>query len=99
MMDSASRYTLLECLRNLAELKNQVAPIELVCEWFEDIYAPESKKFSSQFSREELLVLQGFHESFNSVVNNIPLDEDWREKSEWKFVQNAANDALELLPQ
>ena len=98
MMDSESRYTLLECLRNLAELKNQVAPIELVCEWFEDIYAPESKKFSSQFSREELLVLRNFHESFDSVVNDIPLDKDWREKNEWKFVQNAAIDALGLIP-
>ena len=77
-MGNELRNSTIQHLRNIAELNELVGPTELVCGWFDDLYLPESKKFVSQFSRDELSAIQKFHKAFESVASDLPMGSDWR---------------------
>jgi hypothetical protein len=45
---------------------------ELVCSWFDDLYAPDDEIFLAAFSSKELEVMAQFDRAFEKLLANIP---------------------------
>ena len=48
--------------------------IELVNQWFDDFYIPEEAWFRELFTPEEISILAGFNDFFDSRVDGLPDD-------------------------
>ncbi len=90
MIDLAYHKSIQEHLRSLAELDEQVGPIELICGWFDDLYLPSERacpegypieiwekgqsEWQACFTGVELQALADFHRVFEHHVDGLPLD-------------------------
>jgi hypothetical protein len=89
------RESIREYLTLVADPKLQAkeGPTEIICLWFDDLYAPADdqkkynpgvfekglKDFESYFSQNELETMRTFHNYFNSVVDKIDTDKSFEE--------------------
>jgi hypothetical protein len=75
------------------KLQDKEGPTEIICLWFDDLYAPADnpkiynpgvfekglKDFESCFSQKELEAMRTFHNYFNSVVGKIDTNKSFEE--------------------
>lgn len=82
-------------------------PSELICQWFDDYYHPESEEYRLAFTDEELDTMAEFSKFYDSRVEKLPqtLNEmhqcdTWRqivEKAQW-VLDKLQWDGIDALP-
>ncbi len=71
---------------------------ELICQWFDDFFHPESNSFKESFSDDEWKILMEFHHYYDGLVEKLPDNyEALREDFNWKQIVGKAAWALEML--
>ena len=72
-------------------------PAELFCQWFDDLYHPDTDLFKETFSEEERDHLARFHQYFEERADKISEVADVTELqkfSEWQEISNYASEIL-----
>jgi len=77
-------------------------PEELICMWFNDLYHPEDRLFSSCFTPEELTALDEFHRFYKERVDRLPDSRSnrirtWLASPVWREVMERAQQTLERI--
>lgn len=106
------RHSVIELLRDIAALNAGAGPVELVCGWFDDLYAPaEASQHTASvtwkqhlgeweecFSQAELRALCSFNQVFESVEGRLSTDPvSFASDPNWAKVSEAAKEALRVL--
>jgi uncharacterized protein YbaR (Trm112 family) len=67
---------------------------ELICQWADDYYYPETKHFKLAFDENERTVLADFDKVLNNIVDNIPAPlpslNDFINTNDWLVISQAA---------
>jgi hypothetical protein len=73
-------------------------PTELLSQWFDDLYVPESESFRSCFSSQEMEALSIFNNYFDVAEKRLPQPRDgirtWLEDETWQGIMREAARAL-----
>jgi hypothetical protein len=101
------RESLINLLHTIASVDKQLSykkrvPIEnafdeLRCDWFDNLYHPNTSSFETAFNSEERRELDRFNFFFEKCVESIPDSLkfiDLQASSEWKQIQSLANDTI-----
>jgi hypothetical protein len=76
-------------------------PSELLCQWFDDTYLPESPVFRQGFSSRELEALAHFNNYFSDHEKLLPDPHcgirNWLEDNIWKGIMSEARHTLAAL--
>jgi len=76
-------------------------PSELVCQWFDDIYHPDSELFCQCFSPEQLDALRMFNDFYGKRTDYLPDPAEglraYHESAIWKEIMSEAKITLIVL--
>ncbi len=76
-------------------------PTELLSQWFDDQYVPESESFRLCFSSQEMEALSVFNNYFDVAEKRLPQPRDgigtWLEDETWQGIMREAARALSAL--
>jgi hypothetical protein len=76
-------------------------PTELVCQWFDDLYLPESESFRLCFSSQEMEALSVFSNYFDVAEKRLPQPREgvgtWLGDETWQGIMREAARALAAL--
>ncbi len=101
-----------ELLSDISKLRPSVGPVEMCCQWFDDFYLPcrNSEGFSSDvwekclkewkscFNETELKLLAKFHELFENVCGDLPLDPlEFANDVKWQALSKEASRTLKKI--
>jgi len=95
MPEFGYKQNILSLLEDLAVLDPQLGPVELCCMWFDDLYLPELREWTSCFSSHELKLMATFHDLFASRVDGLPTTGEWQQDPGWQAVSNASQTVLD----
>ena len=92
------RQSVCDTLRALAWLEHVSGPVELLCEWFDDLYHPKDPAWCRSFTDAEREALATFDHAFAARADGLTQRWDqFQTDPGWQEVSAAAQIALQRL--
>ena len=106
------RREIIETLETIGSRESQIeyqnnvpiihVPSELICQWFDDHYLPDSSSFISSFNQKELDAMKSFNDYFYELLSEIKSDPAFNNFPQiidtdlWKKIMTKANETLKV---